>query len=467
MDEKTTQIIDKLDRHNATSSWSGYAYQGKVAIYTALALINEMKIYKQEKNIDLFKLEIESLEDFSILNGDKYQSIHQVKSYKDNKYIKKYKSAILDLLGKTSKYEISNSYLHTVCKIESTTKQDLKKILEEYSPESKKDAQDSYKGYLFEKDFYDKAYEGFIYNVSEGESFNTVIDLEDTEKEIKNQIRIFFENSNSEMENNPAFYIENVHYIYLNFISEINNIIAHHHKCKSSEEPPIISFSRLFEILTKKNIFELTPDTLAHMLKDQLYKHFLDFLDEVEGEFTEEQVEVWNKSWEFIDELDNNQVLTLFKKISPSKAISNDTHLNIEDYVTLINEGGLKYNLFWLVLCLSYSPETYEKLFILNKESYNYLITTIDNRKTKNIIDKLGRKISENIKMHNELLPLLYDVNNLVNTHISGVYNGNILDLASAYKSEYPELYDEQGKNITEPKKIEFVKIDEIVEEFE
>lgn len=67
--------------HDAVPTWSGYNYQGKVAIYYALKKINELKVNGDIESIRNYKLEIEYLEDFAIIDGSgKYLSVHQVKA---------------------------------------------------------------------------------------------------------------------------------------------------------------------------------------------------------------------------------------------------------------------------------------------------------------------------------------------------------------------------------------------------
>lgn len=70
---------------SAISSWSGFVYQGKVALYHSLTLIN---------NDDLdFELQLDSSDDFAIYKNDKLQSAHQVKA-KISKYRSGYKDAL-------------------------------------------------------------------------------------------------------------------------------------------------------------------------------------------------------------------------------------------------------------------------------------------------------------------------------------------------------------------------------------
>lgn len=65
---------------NAIMSWEGYEIQGHIALYVALGKIKE-NIISGNAN-DLWDLEIEGKEDFSILHDGRYISLHQVKSGK-------------------------------------------------------------------------------------------------------------------------------------------------------------------------------------------------------------------------------------------------------------------------------------------------------------------------------------------------------------------------------------------------
>ena len=83
--------------HDASHSWSGYAYQGKVGIFVLLKHLNAYHGNQPDIHFHDWKLEFEWLEDFSIMQGDRYISIHQVKTLKDTN-IGAYESAISQVL---------------------------------------------------------------------------------------------------------------------------------------------------------------------------------------------------------------------------------------------------------------------------------------------------------------------------------------------------------------------------------
>lgn len=107
------------DSWDATNSWSGYNYQGKIALYLGIHKINELIYNRNDSDIQKYSIEIEWLEDFSIVytdNGSRvYKSIHQVKA-KANTNVEEYEDALVKLYQKIKKDNlIANAYLH-VCK---------------------------------------------------------------------------------------------------------------------------------------------------------------------------------------------------------------------------------------------------------------------------------------------------------------------------------------------------------------
>ncbi len=85
--------IETNDFWDATNSWSGYNYQGKIALYYGIRKINELITIGKACDIEKYAIEIEWKEDFSIVYIEDeqrvYQSIHQVKA-KENTNIYDY-----------------------------------------------------------------------------------------------------------------------------------------------------------------------------------------------------------------------------------------------------------------------------------------------------------------------------------------------------------------------------------------
>lgn len=115
--------------HTAIPSWSGFIYQGKVAVYHLLTLLCE------DKDRD-FSLQLDSLEDFAVLTGrNEIVSMHQVKalgeggisSYKD----KNGRNAFEKLKENARNRNCSNAFFHLAHKIMDKSEKDIET---EYGP---------------------------------------------------------------------------------------------------------------------------------------------------------------------------------------------------------------------------------------------------------------------------------------------------------------------------------------------
>lgn len=102
-EERPIGPMVKAALHDATPSWNGFNYQGKVGLLVAL---NRMDDCLASKGVDALKelagklsLEYEWVEDFSIKESEKYLSLHQVKHY-DATAFNKYCDAIETIVGR-------------------------------------------------------------------------------------------------------------------------------------------------------------------------------------------------------------------------------------------------------------------------------------------------------------------------------------------------------------------------------
>ena len=93
--------------HDATPSWNGFIYQGKVGLYVCLKLIKE-KLQSSPTDFELseflnsYSIEYEWIEDFAIKVNSSYQSLHQVK-HKAGTSFSSHISAIVTILNRKQK----------------------------------------------------------------------------------------------------------------------------------------------------------------------------------------------------------------------------------------------------------------------------------------------------------------------------------------------------------------------------
>jgi len=98
--------------HDASATWSGFNYQGKVSILHTLTIINK----KLDEDLDFdftnYELKLEHHEDFEIITAGGPESFHQVKAYNETLY-SKYSDSLLELTLELKNYPGVKGYLHT------------------------------------------------------------------------------------------------------------------------------------------------------------------------------------------------------------------------------------------------------------------------------------------------------------------------------------------------------------------
>ncbi|MHC5225440.1 ABC-three component system protein [Ignatzschineria sp. LJL83] len=119
------KVIDELP-HTAMSTWSGYVYQGKIALYHCI----QKMIESYEDNINL-KLQLESHDDFAIFDSSRCISIHQVKAYKCD-YFSSYSADIIKQKDSANAKGIAKAYFHTAKSIKNIP--DIDSFRKSYAP---------------------------------------------------------------------------------------------------------------------------------------------------------------------------------------------------------------------------------------------------------------------------------------------------------------------------------------------
>lgn len=114
---------------DASSSWSGYQYQGKITIYIALQLIN--KYVKNPSSMDIRKyfIEVEHSEDLAVKKGEKYISFHQVKARKNDIYMNNYLEAIDKLYEEKIKNPDADIFMHTIVDIKDWSEKKVQRFI--------------------------------------------------------------------------------------------------------------------------------------------------------------------------------------------------------------------------------------------------------------------------------------------------------------------------------------------------
>lgn len=121
--------------YDATNSWNGYSYQGRLGLFVCLSKISQLLTSGTEAElaeIKLYQLEYEWLEDFSLVRGEEYISLHQIKHYNESRfsrYIDAFKTIFERKIGKLSEQDLSH-YLKTVIEKSASDRGDGKLTLD-------------------------------------------------------------------------------------------------------------------------------------------------------------------------------------------------------------------------------------------------------------------------------------------------------------------------------------------------
>lgn len=131
-------LID-AKRRSAIPSWSGYQYQGHIALITMLIQLVELK--QRGGEVENYEIAVEDVEDFSIYQDGKLKSIHQVKAEK-KETVSSYGEAFYYMaMGlETAESEEVIAYLHTSEELNyDEWKQEVISAVKKFVPEKKRE----------------------------------------------------------------------------------------------------------------------------------------------------------------------------------------------------------------------------------------------------------------------------------------------------------------------------------------
>lgn len=454
-----TSIVEITPYHSAIPSWSGYNYQGKVALYCALDFINE----KIGEDYSRYSLELEWYEDFAIKENDTYLSIHQVKSYKKNN-LSEYKDAIWNLLGKSIDKNISFAYLHT-SEVIPSIKEIKEKLITLSAPNG--DAQKKYTPAYYHKLLTDsgnyiKAFQNFfIYKYHTGNNFCKIDELDNAiMEEIKEYYTLQGRNESSEQ----------IKRVFLNLLGFLNQHITARHKIEQEYggkiEPIIIYLNELNDIL-ESDWEEPSEEFYIGSLRHIFYKN-CELYIQILYKSNSAKKEDLQRVEDFVEStnmLDNHEFLNFCKRITPNVSVPK---LDTEKFHDLIPVSGLRQALIVSLIEIKQklsSRHLFERN--INNEIEYYLPTTIDVNPSASFeceefnIGEVARDILEN----ENLDEFLYEVDAMISKFILT----NSLEESASNINEVPEIDPgedlERHARFTKIKKIRIVDIKQAKED--
>lgn len=356
---------------SAISSWGGFVYQGKVALYHCLKLLTEKSF--QHKIVESFELQLDSTDDFAIYCDTKIISTHQVKaklSHYRSSYVKAiYKAACIA----TDCDENTIRYFHVAKKLDN---------FENYT---------SSDGKIVE--FYN--YEGINYCLLS--KINELIDNK-IEKflDVNNLIKtknVIIEKSSllSEFITNKVILIHN-----LVHNGQTQDHAAYHNRISSSEllellkSSPLNRTDEIYQALSTKEKISTIIET--------------EFYNDLEN-FSVKQIESISNVFRFIYSLNNDSAIRMHTSLQPHRENNVINKDDIRDYLDVIST-------------ISHMP----KLFGLphySKKINKYLPTALTIRDGKRRITSFQEDLKRHIRDNSTLASLLYEYNNIIAYDIS------------------------------------------------
>ena len=428
--------------HTAISSCSGYIYQGKIALMHCLKLFENLGAQAKE-----LSLEIESLDDFAIKNGDgSYRSMHQVKAKKEQRF-SAYRAAIVKQQRDSQNHAGIGVYFHVAANIEDTP--------------------DNFAATFNPVQFYS-------YRNEQGASQNSCplncVDNWNNEQLKKTYQALGqpdFKHTDEEYLNKTRQHLEDL---------VIKHIICVHHKiieCKKSgvTDRHIAQLSNIplnifFEAITETDFNNVDSEDYFHgILIKKAGEYFHEFcLEQVElGEFTEDDDKLYilNGYLAIINTLNVSELKKFVQSIMPHREASFNTIPDLID--STFDREDFKNGLLQVFKNLIESQINSQSLslpiFYWNKDSILFYPTAIDTHKRNERM--LCQKIVQT-SLSSEI-DVLYEAGKLVN---QGITNESIF-VSSAIGSfqENDEQDPYRHNKINEVKKVSLISLDDAMEE--
>ena len=465
--EKTDVTMYSID---ASFSWNGYNYQGKVGLLVALKKIEEIRI--SEEDLADYSLELEWLEDFSIKKNNDYITIHQVKTY-NSSAISKYKEAIWTLLAKILEFNnIEKAYLHsTNCLNIPEDFLEKQSIKIPSNPAKNPLIKSPYECYrlVIESNKYDQLCEKLdLYDYGDKESEKRFCSFDEIETKIKKMIKSITGIAASD---------ERINRTYLCLLNLVDTNIKERHKAiqKGEKKGKVnINFIDIKAIIDKNHELPSREYTIYYM-KDEFQRIASQYIVEVlEKEFnmqylSQENFDLFKQTVEEIYDLDDSEFYEFCLKISPDNEVTAEDDDNALKFLnSCLPKQGLENCFFEILKQIRMKVES--KKWVFNKrlsdhKNVVYLPSTIldDNSQFRN--EMVIRRI-----YNNENPDLLREVEKIItkNITINSIYDSRIYrDIPDPDDENQENLDDEYHDRITIMKKIGLIKLEEAKEELE
>jgi len=414
--------------HDASATWSGFNYQGKVALYHTLTLIKRKLDEREEYDFSGYELILENHEDFDIKGPDGFISFHQVKAINQTAF-STYENALFAMLLQLDNLANSSvvGYLHTWKPLnwqgdvdfEQKLKDVIKKVIDNHDADPTKSfiQQTFIDAPVAEKKIKilrqakgedgrladEGSVQAVLNNVHTSTDCGRVVNrvkqydydgalacgIDAIDVKVKGAISELHNTFNIDLDDNA---LDKIFCALLAKLDE--NVILKHSNLNSGDETPI-PFLEIIEIVTDERIRDSDEAYLASRFKLQFIKAFEEFLDDEElclsdiAEAYSNGDSNLNVAMDVLLDLSASELLFHFKKLNPHVSMHTENTLDI---ALLTNIDDLRQYLFAIfrdICCTKFSHKQSEQLILYKNGSKIYLPTTIGNQTKKNIVIKI------------------------------------------------------------------------------
>lgn len=415
--------------HTAIPTWSGFIYQGRVALFHVLKLLNE----ETRDDCNLWYLQIDSIEDFSIVKYDINNNIipltiHQVKAVKSSLY-STYKEDFEQLEEK--KVETKNddvvAYFHLASKNnESKTNIQLK--------------HPNLKIYTYENN---KEY----CSLSEIDNFilKSIEDL--LQKENVTGA------STDEVKRNKYEILE----------KKISDIVIEIHSRNHQGQPirdaaftTLVFLPEFLKIICDETIIIQSEQYFGERLKMDLNRYYQEYYFESDGqEWSNEVKQRMSKYLFHFNKLQEYTFKSFLQNIIPHKAVNYTDIIGYKD--TSLNQDEMK-EAFFLMLSEIKESNSGDELGWICSDGNHYYPTSINSSDSDASKKKVCEKILNTALTTNVSIPFDADflVTSECNVSDMEAYANNISQVSN---SELDQDSEDRSKNITQWKKVSLVDI--------
>lgn len=477
--------------HDASATWSGFNYQGKVALYHVLKMVCDKLATDTNFDFSEYKLVLENHEDFDIKGPSGFVSFHQVKAINDTAF-STYENALFAMMMQldTPDNVSVTGYLHTWKKInwtgsssfEDKLKGILKKVIDNHT-ESPSDSfiskgftndnvtekkikiirqakledsrlRDASSTYGVINQAYSSSQPDRVISRVKLYQYDSVYscNIDEIDLLVRNKIKVILDSCNIEIDDNG---LEKIFCSLLALIDD--NVINKHLNLTNNDESPI-NFNDIIDIVRNEKIRDSDLAYMTSKFKMHFVKAFEEFLSDeelcsiIDSNLYSNRESNLNEVMKFLLDIRASELWEYFKKFNPhicwndTKSIDMAFQTNIDDLRQYL------FNIFNKICKEKLIYNNDKKSIIYKKGTNKYLPTTIG------LLTK--KKIVLDVMNNSHAISSLYEINALVSgcnfveeiVSFDNEYNRlSSVTLDEFYTSETPDVREkinEIGKNI-------------------